>query len=133
MVRNGIRRRSPGPCSAVRVRLSIPNGNARGQRFEFRHALRNTYSGAPDRIGSGSGNTSYVVHPADPAAYGRQAGSGTRYVEFDVPPDSLAPAGKEGWAQIPGPNSLYGRLAVMRGMPAPQFPPALNIEWLLTK
>jgi hypothetical protein len=40
---------------------------------------------------------------------------------------------KEGWAQIPGPNSLYGRLAAMRGEPIPQFPPALNIEWLLTK
>ncbi len=54
-------------------------------------------------------------------------------MEFDVPQDSLAPAGKEGWAQIPGPNSLYGRLAAMRGEPIPQFPPALNIEWLLTK
>jgi hypothetical protein len=43
------------------------------------------------------------------------------------------PAGKEGWAQIPGPNSLYGRLAAVRGEPIPQFPPALNIEWLLTK
>lgn len=79
------------------------------------------------------GGTTYVASPADPAAYGQQAVSGSRYVEFDVPQDSLAPAGKEGWAQIPGPNSLYGRLAAMRGLPIPQFRPALNIEWLMTK
>ncbi len=84
-------------------------------------------------VQEGGGGTTYVAHPADPAAYGQQAAVGSRYVEFDVPQDSLAPAGKEGWAQIPGPNSLYGRLAAMRGEPIPQFPPALNIEWLLTK
>jgi RHS repeat-associated protein len=84
-------------------------------------------------VQEGGGGTTYVAHPADPAAYGQQAAAGSRYVEFDVPQDSLAPAGKEGWAQIPGPNSLYGRLAAMRGEPIPQFPPALNIEWLLTK
>jgi hypothetical protein len=84
-------------------------------------------------VQEGGGGTTYVAHPADPAAYGQQAASGSRYVEFDVPQDSLAPAGKEGWAQIPGPNSLYARLALMRGEPTPQFPPALNIQWLLTK
>jgi RHS repeat-associated protein len=84
-------------------------------------------------VQEGGGGTTYVAYPADPAAYGQQAAAGSRYVEFDVPQDSLAPAGKEGWAQIPGPNSLYGRLAAMRGTPIPQFPPALNIEWLLTK
>lgn len=84
-------------------------------------------------VQEGGGGTTYVAHPADPAAYGQQAALGSRYVEFDVPQDSLAPAGKEGWAQIPGPNSLYARLASMRGEPIPQFPPALNIEWLLTK
>ncbi len=84
-------------------------------------------------VQEGGGGTTYVAHPADPGAYGSQAASGSRYVEFDVPPSSLRPAGKEGWAQIPGPNSLYGRLAQMRGEPIPQFPPALNINWLLTK
>jgi RHS repeat-associated protein len=85
------------------------------------------------RVQEGGGGTTYVAHPADPMAYGLQAASGSRYVEFDVPRHSVIPAGKEGWAQIPGPDSLYGRLAMMRGVPAPQFPPALNIEWLLTK
>jgi len=28
---------------------------------------------------------------------------------------------------------LYGRLAAMRGLPIPYFPPAVNIEWLLSK
>jgi RHS repeat-associated protein len=84
-------------------------------------------------VQEGAGGTTYVAHPADPAAYGSQAAPGTGYVEFDVPRNSLAPAGKEGWAQIPGPSSLYARLARMRGQPIHQFPPALNIEWLLTK
>jgi hypothetical protein len=84
-------------------------------------------------VQEGAGGTTYVAHPADPAAYGMQAAKGNRYVEFDVPADSLRSAGKEGWAQIPGPNSLYGRLAVARGEPVPQFPPARNIEWLQTK
>lgn len=81
----------------------------------------------------GSGGTTYVANPADPAAFGRQAVNGSRYVEFDVPQDSPVKAGKEGWSQIPGPNSMYARLAMRRGEPVPQFPPALNIEWLLTK
>jgi len=84
-------------------------------------------------VQEGGGGTTYVAHPADFAAYGQQAAVGSRYVEFDVPRDSVAPAGKAGWAQIPGPDSLYGRLAAMRGLPVPQFPPAVNIEWLLTK
>jgi hypothetical protein len=84
-------------------------------------------------VQEGGGGTTYVAYPADPAAYGHQATRGTRYVEFDVPPDSLVSAGKAGWAQIPGPDSLYGRLAAMRGLPIPQFPPAINLEWLLTK
>jgi RHS repeat-associated protein len=82
-------------------------------------------------VQEGSGGTTYVAHPADPAAYGRQAASGTGYAEFDVPTSSLAPAGKPGWAQIPGPNSLYARLAARRGLQVPQFPAALNIsDWM---
>ena len=85
------------------------------------------------RVQEGGGGTTYIAHPADPMAYGQQAARGSRYVEFDVPRDSVVSAGKEGWAQIPGPDSLYGRLAAMRGLPIPQFPPAVNVEWLLTK
>lgn len=84
-------------------------------------------------VQEGGGGTTYVAHPADPAAYGSQASSGSRYVEFDVPPSSLRPGGKEGWAQIPGPNSMYGRLAQMRGELPPQLPPASNITWRYTK
>ena len=84
-------------------------------------------------VQEGGGGTTYVAHPADSTAYGQQAALGSRYVEFDVPRDSVVPGGKTGWAQIPGPDSLYGRLEAMRGLPVPQFPPAVNIEWLLTK
>jgi RHS repeat-associated protein len=84
-------------------------------------------------VQEGGGGTTYVAHPADSTAYGPQAALGSRYIEFDVPRDSVVPAGKTGWAQIPGPDSLYGRLAAMRGLSVRPFPPAVNIEWLLTK
>lgn len=64
----------------------------------------------------GGGGTTYVALPADPTAYGSEAASCSRYVEFNVPRSSQRPAGKEGWAQIPGPNSLYARLAQIRGV-----------------
>jgi RHS repeat-associated protein len=84
-------------------------------------------------VQEGAGGTSYVAHPAQVMSYLREAKSGTRYVEFDVPRSSLAGAGKEGWAQIPGPNSMLGRLAARRGEPLPQFPAATNIEWIASK
>ncbi|WP_234380647.1 hypothetical protein, partial [Streptomyces sp. NRRL F-5122] len=84
-------------------------------------------------VQEGAGGTTYVAHPSNPAAYGRQAAPGTGYVEFDVPRGSLHPAGEPGWAQIPGPNSMRARLALRRGLPAPQFRPALNIQWLMEK
>ena len=84
-------------------------------------------------VQEGGGGTTYVARPADPAAYGQQAAPGSRYVEFDVPKASLRGGGKEGWAQIPGPNSVYGRLAAARGEPVPQFPPARNVELVQTK
>ncbi|WP_255574291.1 hypothetical protein [Austwickia sp. TVS 96-490-7B] len=84
-------------------------------------------------VQEGAGGTTYVAHPTDVMAYMKEAKPGTRYVEFDVPPSSLAGAGKDGWAQIPGPNSMLGRLAARRGDPLPQFPAASNIEWIASK
>ncbi|MEY9889191.1 RHS repeat-associated protein [Catenulispora sp. MAP5-51] len=82
-------------------------------------------------VQEGAGGTTYVASPADPAAYGRQAAPGTGYAEFDVPSSSLHPAGDPGWAQIPGPDSLRSRLAVRRGQPPLEFPPATNIgDWM---
>ena len=56
-----------------------------------------------------------------------------RQLRFDVPRGSVHPAGKPGWAQIPGPDSLAARLAARRGLPRPQFPPAVNIRWMMEK
>jgi RHS repeat-associated protein len=74
-----------------------------------------------------------VAHPADPLSFMRQAASGSRYVEFDVPQTSLVQGGKAGWATIPGPDSIFSRLNIQRGLPPYQFPPALNIEWVASK
>jgi hypothetical protein len=74
-----------------------------------------------------------VAHPANVEAYMRQAAPGSHYVEFDVPETSLVSGGKEGWAIIPGPDSVFSRLAVNRGLPPYNYPPALNIEWVASK
>jgi hypothetical protein len=80
-------------------------------------------------VQEGAGGVTNVASPAAPEAYMRQAASGSRYVEFDVPEDSLSPGGKAGWVTIRGPNSFWAR----GGLALPEMPPALNIEWLLTK
>jgi RHS repeat-associated protein len=83
-------------------------------------------------VQEGAGGQTSVLYPADPAAYAGAA-RGSIYVEFDVPATSLAQGGTEGWFVISGPNSLRGRLAVRRGEPIPQMPPARNIEWLASR
>jgi hypothetical protein len=88
---------------------------------------------ATGRVQEGAGGTTYVAHPADPAAFVRQARPGAGYVEFDVPASSLSPAGQPGWAQIRGPNHWLSQRIAAMGRPVPEMPPALNIEWLLTK
>uniref|UniRef100_UPI002106034F RHS repeat-associated core domain-containing protein n=1 Tax=Saccharomonospora sp. NB11 TaxID=1642298 RepID=UPI002106034F len=85
------------------------------------------------QVQEGAGGTTYVAHPGDPNAFGREAKPGSIYVEFDVPHSSLYPAGKPGWAQIPGPNSMYGRLAKKRGQDPLKFPAALNVELVKEK
>ncbi|MHB1597232.1 MAG: TreTu family toxin [Streptosporangiaceae bacterium] len=80
-------------------------------------------------VQEGAGGVTDVASPADPAAYMQQAASGSRYVEFNVPADSLSPGGKAGWATIRGPNSFWARY----GRALPEMPPATDIEWLLTK
>ena len=55
----------------------------------------------------------HVANPADAEAFIKQTRTGNNYVEFDVPTSSLRQT-NEGWAQIAGPNSLFGRLAAKR-------------------
>ncbi|MGD9560793.1 MAG: RHS repeat domain-containing protein [Pyrinomonadaceae bacterium] len=74
----------------------------------------------------GAGGTTYVAFPANPNSYFGPARPGSVYAEFGVPRSSLQPAGRPDWAQIPGPNSLFGRNEIRFGRPAPQTPPATN-------
>jgi len=62
-------------------------------------------------VQEGAGGVTNVASPPDPEAYMRQAASGTRYAEFDVPEDSPSPGGKAGRATIRGPNSFWLGLA----------------------
>jgi hypothetical protein len=81
------------------------------------------------RVQEGAGGVTSVAHPADMGAFGQQAASGSRYVEFDVPAESLSPGGKAGWATIRGPNSWWARY----GRALPEMPTAKNIEWIASK
>ncbi len=74
-----------------------------------------------------------VAHPANVDAFMRQAAPGSRYVEFDVPASSLARGGKEGWAHIPGPDSIFSRLRVRQGLPPYAYPAAENIQWVASR
>lgn len=66
--------------------------------------------------------TTHVAYPANPEAFSKQVKNGSVYIEFNVPRESIRPGGKSGWAIIPGPNSLEGRNAALRGRPIPQMP-----------
>lgn len=76
----------------------------------------------------------YVASPPDVEAFMGRASPGARYLEFDVPTSSLVQGGKEGaWASIPGPDLIFSRLRVQRGLPPFSYPPATNIEWLASR
>ena len=80
-------------------------------------------------VQEGAGGVTSVASPADYESFMRHAASGSRYVEFDVPSESLSPGGKAGWASIRGPNSWWAKYA----QALPEMPPAFNIEWILSK
>jgi hypothetical protein len=65
------------------------------------------------KVQEGLGGSTRVAFPASPNTY-RNAPLGDRYVEFNVPTSSLKPH-SQGTMQIPGPNSLYGRIATSKG------------------
>jgi RHS repeat-associated protein len=79
------------------------------------------------------GITSFAL-PENPMAFIRQADAGSYYVRFDVPASFVRSKGADsGWGFIAGPSSVYGRLAILRGEPVPQMPPAANIFHAATK
>ncbi len=71
-----------------------------------------------------------VSHPASPTAFSPTNPLTSRYVEFNVPRSSLVQGGKEGWAHIPGPDSIFSRLAVSRGGVPFEYPAAGDIHWV---
>lgn len=70
----------------------------------------------------------YVATPSNIEAF-PDVKPGSVFTEFDVNSQSLYPAGKEGWGQIPGPGSLIDRLNQKKGLPAiTEMPDARNIN-----
>ena len=74
---------------------------------------------------SPGGGPKGLLDPPDPTMY-RAAPPGDVYVEFDVPKSTLEPKSR-GQSMVSGPNSPRGRLAVKKGLPAPEMPRATNI------
>ncbi|MET3441516.1 RHS repeat-associated protein [Variovorax paradoxus] len=87
---------------------------------------------ASGKVQESLSGTTHVADPADAAAFLNQARPGSLYAEFGVPSSSLKPT-NEGWSKIIGPNSLEGRLAQRKGLPAPQMPSASGIVHSATK
>lgn len=81
----------------------------------------------------GGGGATRVASPANPESYMRQAPAGDYYVEFGVPTNSLFPAGRGDWAQIPGPGHRLSKLAAGRGNPIEHPVRACNIAHLATR
>jgi hypothetical protein len=79
----------------------------------------------------GAGGTTYVANPANVNAFTPNR-LPSNYVEFDVPTSSLRP-GQTGWAQIPSPDSVWGRLAAKQGVSVQSPVPACNIVLVATK
>ena len=79
---------------------------------------------------SPNGNTCRFTNPANPNAY-RAAPKSDVYVEFDVPTESIYPAGTVYWGQIYGPGSQLDRLNQYKGLPPiTEMPNATNINLL---
>ncbi len=78
------------------------------------------------QVQAGNGGTTYVASPASAESLMPQAAPGSRYVEFDVPWNSLRPAERPDRAQIPSPdNTMWGKLGPQRGWPVPEVP----VQW----
>jgi hypothetical protein len=63
------------------------------------------------RVVEGAGGRTYVVKPANPAAFTGGGRGSSIYAEFDVPTSVLKPGSKPEWSVILGPNvttRLYG-------------------------
>ena len=74
----------------------------------------------------GGGGAIHVSYPASYNAFGKQAVSGSIYVEFDIPIYSIKNAGN-GWARILGPHSIESRLLISKGLVPLQYPQISNI------
>ncbi|NOT61490.1 MAG: hypothetical protein HOP19_14830 [Acidobacteria bacterium] len=73
-----------------------------------------------------------VALPETALAFMNQAEVGSLYVRFTVPAASVISKGG-GWGLIPGPGSIYARLAIRQGAAAPQMPVATSIVHAATK
>ena len=67
-----------------------------------------------------------VASPANPDAY-KAAPKGDTYATYDVPTESLGPAGTDAWKQISGPGSLKARAAARKGETVPDLPAFENL------
>ena len=114
----------PGASGAVEGVAAEGTVSAAGSwvrvgRWMSQEELTNMQTTGMVQESTGGGGGSWVASPASPTAY-NAAKPGSLYVEYDVPANSVKPAGS-GWGRIPGPNSVEGRLAATKGEAPPQL------------
>lgn len=74
-----------------------------------------------------------AADPADIRSFEMQAATLSRYVEFDVPANSVVRGGREDWGILPGPDSMYSRLQARRGLPPYTLPPVESLQWIASR
>lgn len=84
---------------------------------------------ATGRVQEGTSGMTFVASPASIDSFLAQAASGSRYVEFGVPASALSAAGREGWAVLRGPGSMWAK----HGLALSEMPIAQGIEWIASK
>jgi len=108
-----------------------PSGTTRVGRWMSPTELANMKS--TSRVIESSSGTTHVAVPASSATFGRQAATGSAYVEFNVSSETLLSTGT-GTARIITPNSRAAQQYQRLGRPVPtQSPPVYNINVLGTK
>lgn len=85
-------------------------------------------------VQEGAGGTTYILYPASPNSYAKQAAPGSVYAEFDVPASSVQMTSSQlGWGRINGPNSLMAKMNEKLGLPTPQLPGVHNLRIITSK
>lgn len=79
------------------------------------------------QIQEGSGGMTFVAS-SGPSSFRKQAKSGSNYVEFDIPTNSLLQGGKPDWFKTLGPSAPKSQLFKLNKQGGEISPPFRNLS-----